>query len=56
MKVGSQSYGITKWKKVNGLCYGLFLQNLSDCGWLLEIDIFSVMVYRELVCWMRLVD
>ena len=27
-------------------CYGLLHQNLNSCGWLLEIDIFSVMVKR----------
>lgn len=52
--VSSQYDGITKWKKANKLSFGLF--HLNCCTWLLEIDIFSVMVKRILVCWIRLAD
>ena len=35
---------------------GLFYQYSNSSGWLMEIDIFNVMVSERLVCWMRLVD
>ena len=36
--------------------YGLLDQNLHGCDWLLEIDLFNVMVQGKLVCQMRIVD
>ena len=40
----SQSDGVTKQKKANGLSFGLFHQNSNGYGCLQEIDIFKVVV------------
>ena len=43
----SQTDDVTKRKKkkkTSGLSFGLFHENLNDCGWLLEIYIFTSMV------------
>ena len=38
----SQSDGLTKRKKPNGLIFSLFRQNFNGCGWLVEIYFISI--------------